>query len=671
MDFRILGPLWVAEGDAEITPTAPKVRQVLSFLLMRCGKPVQVEELIDELWGDQPPSSAMTTLQTYIYKLRKEVLDRCPSAWLHTRVSGYLLDVPAEHGDLLRFERMAREGRAALENGQAPRAADLLSGALALWRGPALADVAVGEILSAYVTRLEEERLRVLDLRIVADLELGRHQELVSELKGLVTAHPLHERFHAHLMLAMHRSGRRYEALEVYQGLRRMLIDELGMEPSAMVQRLHADLLNSEGAEEHMPRIGSSGRPAAPLMAPAQLPPDVPDFVGRERALEEVRRHVLSGGDGTAVRAVSISGMACVGKTALALRAAHSVRADFPDGQLYADLRGTTDDPADPQEILEAFARAIGLGQIPAGLEERGKLFRTWCNGRRVLVVLDDAASVAQVVPLLPASPHCRVVITGRTGLHGLAGGRHIELRPLPTPEAVELLAATSGRTLAGTDRPAAERIARHCGNLPLAVRCVGARLAAMRTWPLKKMAARLEDWRGRLDELRFADLDPRARLDAGYRRLSAADRSTFRLVSLLPPPYFTAATASRLVGADPDSVEVQLIRLVGCHLLEMHDAVGDGGTRYALHELVRIYARERLDMELMCPTPERPPEPRGRERRLENGQHYDMRPGGNGPDRRTGTPVPRLAELGLQPVLPSGVQPDSSLRRDGVRDLQ
>jgi DNA-binding SARP family transcriptional activator len=245
MEFGILGPLWVTHDRIEITPSAPKVRQVLAFLLVRAQKIVPVWELIDELWGNKPPKSAMTTLQTYIYKLRKDVLDRCPPAAIRTTGSGYLLDVSPEAGDLLRFGQLAAAGRAAMETGDPRRAVDLMTEALALWRGPMLADVETGNVLSAHVTRIEEERIGLLELRIRTDLQLGRHLMLISELKALVSRYPLHEPFHAQLMLALQRSGRRHEALETYRRLRSVLKDELGLDPSSPVQKLSLSLLGS------------------------------------------------------------------------------------------------------------------------------------------------------------------------------------------------------------------------------------------------------------------------------------------------------------------------------------------------------------------------------------------------------------------------------------------
>ncbi|WP_278045238.1 AfsR/SARP family transcriptional regulator [Actinomadura roseirufa] len=597
--------MWVANGDVEITPTAPKVRQVLAFLLVRCGKLVQVGELIDELWGEEPPNSAMTTLQTYIYKLRKDVLEHCGSAELHTRISGYLLDVPAELGDLLRFERLAQDGRTALEEGDAARASTLLSEALTVWRGPALADVAVGDILSAHVTRLEEERLRVLEQRITADLELGRHQQLVSELKMLVSEQPLNERFYGHLMVALNRSGRRYEALEVYQGLRRMLVDELGMEPSASIQRLHLTLLNSEAVEEKAASAPVvAGGPSGRLVPPAQLPPDIPDFIGKADLLDRIRVGLLdSGREGTAGRAVCVAGMPGVGKTTLALRAGHASRAEFPDGQLFADLRGTSEHPADPGQILEGFLRAIGVPahEMPESLQERSNLFRTWTMGRRILVVLDDASSVPQVAPLLPASPGSSVLITTRWGLYSLPGVRHVLLEEMGQDDAVELIESASGRAYLGAERRFAERAAELCGRLPVAMRSLGSRLAATRNWPIDTLVQRLESGAGRLDLLAFADLDVRSRYAASYRRLDQQDRSIFRLVSLLPAAGFTAETAARLVGSGTDLVEAKLVRLASCNLLSVADASA-GEIRYRMHELIRLYARECLDQDFLEP---------------------------------------------------------------------
>jgi DNA-binding SARP family transcriptional activator len=680
MNFRALGPLAVTHHGSDITPTAPKVRQVLAFLLVRRNQIVQAAEFLDELWGSRPPDSAMTTLQTYVYKLRKEILGPSGLAQLHTRPSAYLFEVPDEQVDICEFEQLSRQGRAALENDQPKRATELLSNALSLWRGRALAGVTAGEILAAHITRLEEQRLRILEMRIEADMRLGRHQELISELKVLVFTHPLHERFHGDLMTALSRSGRRYEALDAYQRLRRILIDELGLEPSARLQQLHQSLLKADSRdlavlpEESAPvrvrpasparsapsersnpitplppkehegsllpagtadlealpapsRAGNgtvrsaepvNGRPMAissvagavvegprmyPLaspIVPAQLPPDTPDFTGRRKSVAEIRRYLASCEDqATTARVVSICGMPGVGKSALALHIAHADRAHYPDGQFYADLRDTSGSPVPPAEVLGGFLAAAGLAsaQIPSTLEERSKLFRTWSAGRRALIVLDDAAPT-QVAPLLPATPNCAALITSRHGLQGLPGTHRVELTAMVREDSVELLTRIVGLSRVGNEPAEADELAELCGHLPLALRCVGARLAAAPPWSLQKMVALLRSSATPLDHLRYEQLDVRSCFDDSYSQLAAGDRSAFRFFSLLPAQGFTAATAAGLLGKPRDTAEAQLIRLTAGHLIEVAAESRTGQTWYRMHKIVRHYARERLERE-------------------------------------------------------------------------
>ncbi|MDM4718188.1 BTAD domain-containing putative transcriptional regulator [Micromonospora sp. WMMA1363] len=605
MVFRILGPLSVTHEDRDITPTAPKVRQVLAFLLVRRNQVVQVSEFVDELWGDNPPDSAMTTLQTYVYKLRKDVLDPSGLARLHTQSCGYLLDVNDNEIDVYHFERLAQQGRREREHGDAQRASELLTEALALWRAPALLGVNAGEILSAHMTRLEENKLRVLGMRIEADMQLGRYEELISELKELVRSYPLHERFHANLMTALDRSGRRYEAFEVYRRLRELLIDELGLEPSPAVQRLHRSLLNTEPGESRPAPRPTAPAERAPIRTavPAQLPPDVPDFTGREEVVRRVRAVLAAGQDQrTAPAAVSICGMTGVGKTTLALHVGHLERARYPHGQLFADLRGSSRTPTPQLDVLAGFLRALCVPeqQIPPTVEERSSLYRTWTNGRRLLVVLDDAATASQIAPLVPATPESAVVVTSRWGLQVLPGIQVTKLDVMTIGEAVALLGAMVGASRVDAEPGEAERIADRCGYLPLALRCVGARLAAAPTWPLRKITALIEHGPAALDQLRFAEFDVRTNYDETYYRLEPHDRSALRLLSLLPPPHFTAATAANLLGGAADAVETQLSRLVACNLLEAR--ADQGVVRYQLHRLTRLYARERLNHEFIEP---------------------------------------------------------------------
>ncbi|GII60794.1 hypothetical protein Skr01_08790 [Sphaerisporangium krabiense] len=607
MEFRVLGSLQVLDDGADLTPSAAKVRAVLAMLVLRHNQIVSTRELIDELWGERPPATALPTLHTYVYKLRK-MLGAGGPASVVTQPYGYLLATTPETIDVFRFDRLVAEGWNGLERGDPRHATDTLSQALALWRGPALANLAAGELLSAQITRLEESRLRALQLRLSADLRLGRHRELISELKELIATYPLNEDFYAKLMTALYQVGRRGEALEVFQNLRQVLVGQLGLEPSPALCRLQQRLLSADPGLDQpgldqpglMDRPPSAEAPAPPParpaeVKPAQLPPDIGDFVGRGPVVERIAAALAEAG--TAVRVICVGGMPGAGKTALAVHAAHRVRAAFPSGQLFAGLGGAV--PAEPGEVLAGFLRAAGVapGDVPADRDERSKLFRSWCSDRQVLIVLDDAAGAAQIQPLLPGSPGCAVIVTSRFGLHGFAGACVVELDALTQEEGLELLGKIVGPARLSAERHAAERIVRLCGRLPLALRCAGARLAAGQGLTLGGFADRLEDPRTRLADLSVADLDVRTAFRGTYDRLGGPERSLFRLLGLLQTPGITTRQTSALLGCEPDHAERLLARLADCRLLSARP--GQGEVRYGVHELVRLYARECLEREL------------------------------------------------------------------------
>lgn len=630
MDFRMLGPLEILHGKRNVVPTAPKPRQVIALLLMRRNTLVQTSELIDELWESAPPASAMTTLQTYIYKLRKILTVRNSEEILFTKPGGYTLAIPDICTDLHRFEVEAEEGKSLLKNGDPAGAAEVLQRSLTLWRGSALVDVVPGGLLSSYVTRLEELRERTLDLRIEADLQLGRHQELISELKSLVLSRPLHENVHASLMIALHRSGRRHEALEVYQVLRRSMIDNLGLEPGQELRALHQALLSEatvgapyeqrqrpvlieshqiaatppvaeEPAATTVTSVTAAPRPAAQsIPVPAQLPADLTDFTGRESlvaqapavlARDEERAHPR-----TATAVAVISGMPGVGKTALAVHMSHTVRSYFEDGQLYADLRGSLGMGADPAEVLHGFLRALGIAEseIPSDLEERSKLFRSTTVGRRLLILLDDASSLAGIRPLLPGDPQCAVVITSRRRLHGLGGAWNINLDAMDTAEGSELLSRIIGAARVKRESHAADQLVATVGGLPLAVRCIGGRLSGSPGLTLSSLVMQLACSEKLLDELRLGELDVRSRYDFSYEGLGRVERSVFRLLSILPPEQFTAESVVELLGSDSRTVERLLQSFVDSHLIDIVRWENDLA-HYAFPELTRVYARERL----------------------------------------------------------------------------
>ncbi|WP_106177030.1 AfsR/SARP family transcriptional regulator [Prauserella shujinwangii] len=590
-------------GD-NIVPSALKPRQVIALLVLRRNSVVRTSELIDELWEENPPVSAMTTLQTYIYKLRKLLLENDFGGALRTRAGGYCLTLPDSAVDLHRFEQLADQGRAALDGGDRERASALLGEALSLWRGPALADVTTGSLLSAYVTRLEEIRFRTLEMRIQTDLHLERHNELVSELKSLVVTHPLHEQFHLSLMTALVRSGRRHDALAVYRRLRENMIDELGLEPGQELQRLHQSLLSS--APSPQARAAPPSSPSAPPppdrqkaprpAPPAQLPPDIADFTGRKALLAALVQVVSEPGTvRTATPIVVISGMPGVGKSALATHLAHQVRQRFPGGQLHVDLRGSTRAPRDPAPVLSHLLRALGVpgDEIADGAEERANQLRSATAGRRVLVVLDDAASEGQVRPLLPSNPHCSVIITSRHRLYGLAGVSSTLLDPLTRGEGVEFLGRIIGPERVREDPSAIERLADASDGHPVALRGLGSRLASLSTYSAGALADEVSRSDQVLEEFAFGDHDVRACFDSSYHRLDAAQQGFLRLLSALPVPDFTAAAVAELLGRDETVTRRLLEHCHEHHFLRI--VPGPGRPRYTFPRLARAYVRERL----------------------------------------------------------------------------
>ncbi|APU14228.1 MULTISPECIES: AfsR/SARP family transcriptional regulator [Actinoalloteichus] len=605
--FNTLGPLEVLVDDQDLTPTAPKTRQVLALLVSRHNTLVHTSELVDELWGERPPSSALATLQTYIYKLRKllfaELADET-QVGLRTRYFGYVITTPVESVDQYRFEQLSREGRSALDVGEAEVAAERLRDALALWRGPALGGLEVGNLLTAHLTRLDESRLRTLQSRIEADLRLGRHRELISELKELTVARSLDEGFHGQLMTALNRSGRQHEALDVYRRFRRNVIDQLGLEPSPALQRVHNDLLAGGGEEAGVPAARLVPARRAPegteIGTPAQLPHDIADFVGRSGLLEDARRWLApDSGDaaaGASLRVLAVSGMPGIGKTSFAVRVAHRLRGRFDGGQLFCDLGGSGT-PRTPVSALRGFLRAAGFApdQLSGELDELATLFRTWSAERRLLVVLDDAAGIDQVRHLLPGGAGCAVLVTARVGVQSLPGARVRTLEPLSCAESLELLSGMIGAERVNRERAEAERLADLCGNLPLAVRCVGARLSAALGWPVSSMARHLGESGRPLDLLRFDGIDVRRSLVTGTRGLPVGVWRTFRDLSTLSS-RFTAPDAARRLGCDPEQAEATLAQLVGRGLLRIAERTREEEVRFEFHPVNRWFAREQWE---------------------------------------------------------------------------
>jgi len=603
VEFRLLGALEIVEGDRRVAPTASKPRQVLALLLLRHNQIVPTETLIKELWGDDPPRSARSTLQTYVYKLRKLLASLSDGSGgsdgeglLSTKPTGYMATVNPSDIDVWHFEQLVEQGRGYLDE-QPDRAAATFARALDLWRGPALADVMLGEVLPPHITFLTERRLVALELRIDAELSLGWHRERISELRQLIAEYPFHEGFHAQLMLALYRSDRRSEAHDVYRRFSHQIDDELGLEPGRALRQLHEALLSGEPSL-HLRRQSTIRTSAVPqAVLPAQLPRDINDFVGRTDLLDRIEQLLTIRHGAYAGNLGQITGMPGVGKTTLAVRAARRVKGHFPDGQFFGELAGQGSVAVGPREMLGAFLVSAGVSPelIPDSVVERSKMFRSWTDQRRVLILLDDAMSADQVIPLLPGSPHCQVLITARGRLAGLDDACVVEVPPLSCAEGIALLGNIVGISRVERERTAAEELVRLCGHHPLAIRAVGTRLVSAPAWSLGKMVTRLTEPSTRLAFISSPGMDVAASIESSFLALGQPDQHALPMLSMLPDA-FTAELAARLLGIEVDQVEESLVRLVHSHLIEMSTEGPDGTVSYRFHSLVRLCARAHFD---------------------------------------------------------------------------
>ncbi|WP_037859375.1 AfsR/SARP family transcriptional regulator [Streptomyces sp. NRRL S-340] len=580
--FCVLGPVRAWRGE-ELLPTgSPQQRALLAALLLREGRTATASELIDALWGEEPPSQALAAVRTYASRLRK-VLD--PGV-LVSESGGYAVrglgEGALDAGTAQDLSAQADKARAA---GDLHRARTLLGRALRLWDGEPLAGVP-GPYAEAQRVRLQEWRLQLLESRLDMDLEQGCHGEAVSELTALTAAHPLRERLRELLMLALYRSGRQAEALAVYADTRRLLADELGVDPRPELRALQRRILQADPAlaEPSAP----APEPAAAPVRPAQLPATVPDFTGRAAFVSELS-DMLASAEGRVMAVSALAGIGGVGKTTLAVHVAHHARAAFPDGQLYVDLQGAGQRAAEPETVLGSFLRALGTAEsaIPDSLEERAALYRSVLDGRRILVLLDNARDAAQVRPLLPGTEGCAALVTSRVRMVDLAGAHLVDLDVMSPEEALQLFIRIVGEERVASEREAALDVVAACGFLPLAIRIAASRLAARRTWTVSVLAAKLADERRRLDELQAGDLAVKATFELGYGQLEPAQARAFRLLGLADGPDISLAAAAAVLDLPAEDTEDLLESLVDTSLLE---SAAPG--RYRFHDLVRLYAR-------------------------------------------------------------------------------
>ncbi|AQZ65179.1 Signal transduction response regulator [[Actinomadura] parvosata subsp. kistnae] len=665
MDFAILGTIRLNGPEGRVR-LSRKQRAVIAALLLHPNATVSTERLIAAVWDD-PPRSAVANIQTYVHQLRR-LLDGS-GLEVRTEGSGYVCEVPPGRLDLHAFEEGLRRARAARAAGDLEAAEREYATAIALWRGTPAEDVPLSRALAPRVTELEE-RLEVarsewVDVR----LALGR-EDLVAELRALVAAHPLRERSWEQLVVALHRSGRRDEALDAFRQARELLVAELGIEPGPELRRLHAALLAGSDdlatrpeprrpratlrghddpdarSESRRPRAAPPGRDGpdarsesrrppttpnpdsgpegwaglgphrvrdpevggvpVPFRRLCQLPADTADFVGREAEIAELTALLRAREGRLSPPIVIVSGLPGIGKTTLAVHLAHLLRADYPDGQLFVRLGQDARGPREPGELLDVLLRSLGLdgAAIPASAEERARLLRQRLADRAVLVVLDEAVEEAQLRPLLPGTPRGAVLVTSRSRLPALEGAERLALDLPGEKDARMLLERVAGPGRIGTAPGAAEQILRSCGRLPLAIRVAGARLATRPVWPVSELATRLAG-RG-LDELVVGGLDVRATFEPSYAALPESARHAFRLLGLAGLDSVAEWSVAALLGPAPSGqdgafgleADAALETLVARGMLTSTEVDGAGQPRYRLHDLLRVYARERAEAE-------------------------------------------------------------------------
>ncbi len=588
LDFRVLGPAEVT-ADGRVLPlggSRPLI--VLAGLLLRVNRVVPVDELGRWLWDDDSRRSK-GALQTYVLRLRRALGDQVV---IRTESGGYRIELEENALDLTRFRALAGRGRVAMDRGDARQAAGHFAEALAQWRGTALLNVESDALHRDEGGQLAEERLRVREQWADALLAVGEYATVVPELTRLTRENPLRERLHEQLMVALYRSGRQAESLEIHRRISAVLADELGLDPGPALQRTHQAILTGTGL------AGNSAlyRVGAEPQIPRQLPADLRAFSGRDsdlKALHALLPEALEGDSSTPI--ASVEGMGGIGKTTLAVHFAHEVADRFPGGQVYLNLRGYgPGDPVEPQAALTAMLTALGVpcDQVPDDLDGRAASWRTHSAGRRLLVLLDNANSTEQVRPLLPG-PGCLVVITTRWQLRALAathGARRIAVEELPEGDAVELLTAAVGPDRVTRDPAATERFVRYCGGLPLAIRILAVRAAQFPDLPLGEFVAALEADPDRLGSFDLADgegTNIRSVFSYSYQALEPAAARLLRLLGL-PCLDFTVPAAAAVAGLNPPDARALLGTLASAHLLAQPRP-----GRFQFHDLIRAYAAE------------------------------------------------------------------------------
>ena len=613
LTVELLGPLRALAGEREIDLGAPKQRAAFAVLALCANTAVSRGELVDRIWGEAIPTTAAGSLHTYVSGLRRALAGAGDP--LTGGSSGYLLRLRSDALDLARAERLEARARAAREAGEPQAAIAALDEALALWRtGPPLGALP-GPFAAEQRTRLTSMRLRLLVDRTDLIIGGGRAGDLAEAAERLaieVHAHPYDERLRSVLMTALHRSGRTADALAHYRSLRRLLADELGIEPEAATREAHRAILAQDAAREPRRRAVNGSEtatvtlpapvaaavpvPAAdtPALVPAQLPPDSASFVGRADELRQVIVHARTG-DGASPRIMMIVGVGGIGKTTLAVRCGHELRGRYPDGQIYINLRGydPTQQALTPSAALHQLLASLGIAVIPDGHEQRVALWRSLAASRRMVVLFDNARSAEQVEDLLPGTGSCFVLVTSRNRLGRIAvkyAARRITLAPLPVDDALCLLADAVGTDRVRAEDGAARRLAELCDHSPFALRIAAEQLVSGSDGRIADLVGDLEDVHQRLDTLQLeADelCSVRGVMSWSFAALEADAARAFRLLGAYPGLSITQHCAAALFDLTVSAAGELLRRLSAQHLLEQH------GNRFTMHDLTRTYSRE------------------------------------------------------------------------------
>jgi DNA-binding SARP family transcriptional activator len=596
--FGLIGPLEIRCRGLAITVPAPRQRSLLAALLLSANQPVAKHSLCEAVWADYRSDRAETTLRSYVMRLRR-VLGPGLADRLCVRPPGYLLRIEQDDElDVLRLQGCVRRGTSAAQRGDWDQSLQEFRAAVALWRGEPLCDVPSDALHLSITPTLTELRMQVWEGLYAAATHCGRTTELVVPLQCLTEEDPLSERFSALLMSALAKCNRRIDALAEFRRLRRTLVAEQGVEPSMSLRALHLELLRDDEPGSASRRAKRAPAAAAAAPPPRQLPRGTCHFAGRAHDLDDLVAQLAAGTDGcTRSPVVAIAGMPGIGKSELAIQAAHLVAESYPDGQLYANLRGSQPDALKPADLITRFLRALGYDRraIAGDQSERTSQYRSAMAARRMLIVLDDARDADQVRPLIPGAGSCGMLITSRRHLGDLSEARIKTLGELDDADGREFLGAMVSAERLRDDPQSAGSIVSACGGVPLALRIAGARLASRPGWTAQHLALLLADQRRRLDELSYGRASVRAGLEAAFRALSSSSQQaevtaarSFTLLGLWHCQHITAAEAAALFGEQLLRATGDLETLVDVGLLES-PAPGS----YRINELTRLFAAE------------------------------------------------------------------------------